>query len=414
MSNPDKIFKDKLIDHETPLGGRTSFEKVMAMRNKEYTPVWWKPALLVLCTLSAVSVTGYFMFQQNNGTLPAASSQGEGKASIEQQQDNANSGRSLNGNDQQATSDPDNNTGTLDVLRNTENASAAYGRKRSGNTGQNPIASETDNTGSSIVYIDASGLQGFGIVPVWNKFELGAAPNRLKLAHKLKREPEVKHWPAIELMMATGSSNIRDFDAGNAYSVRGNHRFGQYSAIALWDAGNGIQLGTGIGYSQFAGNGEWRSQNPITTQKITSDTVVIVQPGFPDKTVITFDTTTVTETEIKTGELQYKMSKVSIPLAFRYNIGQGRTLIRLSANIAPGMLTTTSGSLFNRESSMQMDQNRSFTMDARLGVGLYYLMSKRTAIIIEPGASYQSVLSNGWSPYSRIGLGMGFGLVIKL
>lgn len=55
-------FKEKLYDFETPLGGNVSFEKVMAMRRKKGAPIWWKPAILVVATMSAVTLTGFFWF----------------------------------------------------------------------------------------------------------------------------------------------------------------------------------------------------------------------------------------------------------------------------------------------------------------------------------------------------------------
>jgi hypothetical protein len=62
-------FKEKLYDLETPLGGNVSFEKVMAMRRKKGAPIWWKPAILVVATMSAVTLTGFLWFGNGSSRL---------------------------------------------------------------------------------------------------------------------------------------------------------------------------------------------------------------------------------------------------------------------------------------------------------------------------------------------------------
>ena len=69
MTNPDKIFKDKLYDIETPLSGNVSFENVMAMRKTTTPSIWWKPALLVVATLSLVSLTGFLINSNSKPSL---------------------------------------------------------------------------------------------------------------------------------------------------------------------------------------------------------------------------------------------------------------------------------------------------------------------------------------------------------
>jgi hypothetical protein len=414
MNNPDKIFKDKLFDLETPLGGSVSFDKVMAMRDQSRRPVWWKPALLVLSTLSVVSLTGYFAFRQTGmGAMPSgsqvaqesskdpgsnvASNHGSGNVSIGAQQEAPTSGHEM-------------------IQPRQGNWSSNKAARPANNSATEKTSDkDQDNAYQELAYIDASGLQGFGIKALWNNFELGDSKNKLKLAHKFKLDEKEKNLPAIELMMATGGREIRDFQGQNPFSIRGNHRFGQYSAVALWDAGNGFQLGAGIGYSQFAGNGEWRKVTPYSRQQIDTNVVIIVQPGFPNKIVTTYDTSNISGTDVQTGAVKYQLSKISVPLAFRYHIGQGRSLFRISATLSPGLLSSSSGQAFNKNSYMEVNnRSNNFTLDARLGLGLHYLMSSRTALIIEPGATYQSVMGAGWQPYNRVGIGMGFGLVIKL
>ena len=99
----------------------------------------------------------------------------------------------------------------------------------------------------------------------------------------------------------------------------------------------------------------------------------------------------------------------------RYHIGEGRTIIRFSGTISPGILTSTSGNMFNKESTTNINAQKqsNFTLDAKLGVGLYYLITPKVAFVAEPGLVYQSVYGEAWKNYNRVSIGLGLGLVFK-
>lgn len=422
MKNPDQIFKDKLYDLETPLGGNVSFEKVMARRNKPAIPVWWKPAMLVVATLSVVSLTAYFI-------KPTGTNQGNSNHAAAQTGNSSGSDLHNQGNSKSALpaiKDKDQNTGKTGTVQTDNTADRTTGavsgipfhgsdgftsgsdnHKNNTSGGTNTAAIESKT--SLAQYLRSFGLRIFvtGNPAEYAKGNLSINPRDIP-------EPDKFVWPSVELMMNTGGRNY-GFTGNNAWSSRGNHYFGQYSAIALWDIKGGIQLGAGFGFSQFMGNGEWRSLNVYNKQVIDTQTITIIQPGLPNKTITVYDTSTQQVKEVKSGNLNYRMSKISVPLAFRYHFGEGRTIWRLSGTVSPGMLANSTGSIFSKTETMGIsDQtgNR-FTMDARLGLGMHYVLNRRIAIVAEPGMVYQSVFGNQWKAYDRVTLGFGLGLVIK-
>ncbi|MBS3914769.1 MAG: hypothetical protein KG003_09725 [Bacteroidetes bacterium] len=423
MSNLENNIKNKLYNLETPLGGNVSFEKVMAMRTKERGNIWWKPTLMVASILGVVSLTGYYFYQKYSNP----------SETVSQISDSKNQGSSDVG-------DKSNNPVASEkspTQNSMENASISASEMQNANAGsgkraiyparrnrdlipsegpiENPVEREVAGNITENIWTDWSGLHSFGLHEKWEKYSLASNDKRLKYKHKRVDNKDPKVLPEIELMMATGNRNVKEYATLNSYAVRGIHRYTQFSASALWDLGKGWKAGAGVGYSQFAGNGEWRNLYPVTTQKVRIDTTIIVQPGFPDKQVITRDTTYVTTNEIQTGKLSYTLSKISIPLSFQYYLGRGTTLFRLNGTVAPGWLSAENGQIFSKEDSRNTTGSiNQMTLDGRLGMGLYYVLNKRTAIIIEPGATYQSVLGHGWNTYNRIGFGMGFGLMIKL
>lgn len=407
MINPDKIFKDKLFDLETPLGGNVSFEKVMAKRNKPVTPIWWKPALLVVATMSVVSLTGYFWTQGielNSNALSENISITENASSSKMGNNTGASGNREKNHSVENADVPNKmiTTKLTDVIK-ISNAS-----QKQSSSGLAEAKSVSRELGVWNRILRSFGIRSYmGSVKEWSSVLLENTPREYNF-----EKPRVK--PSFEIMMNTGGRNHNTYSGNQNYSVRGNHYFGQYTAIALWDLGRGFQFGGGFGYGQFMGNGEWRSISQIQKQLIDTQTITIVQPGLPDKTVTIYDTTLVSENQLSSGNLRYRMSKVSLPVAFRFHLGEGRTLIRFSGTVSPGLLSYSSGNVFNEDRVKNLNGNsRSFTLDARAAVGVHYLLTRKIAIIAEPGMFYQSVQGNGWNGFNRLNLGMGLGMVIK-
>lgn len=415
-------FKEKLYDLETPLGGNVSFEKVMAMRRKKGAPIWWKPAVLVVATMSAVTLTGFFWFGNGFSRLtkstnpPIVAKQN----SINQQGVRIPSEFESTAQNK-ATPDaaPQNNVAEKpsNSLRNPNPDAAQKPRAiRNQNAvsdakapGEKIEASPVENAPSWL----PSGLFGFG---------LRMHPAELNMNGVIHINPETRHKdpftpsPFIpdhaELMLYTGTQNYNSFQSDKDFTIQGNHRSAQYSAIALWNLAYGLQLGAGLGYGQTAGTGVWRHTEVKQEVTISSRVVTVYQPGMPPKYVTVYDTAVNAVKTSQTGDIQYTASKLSLPLALRMNFGEGRMLFRVSATLAPGLLTQSSGEAFNRESHAALQRNaHSFVLDSRFGAGLYYTLSPRMALIAEPSLNLQRI--QGVPSMNRINYGLGFGILIK-
>lgn len=431
MNNPDKIFKDKLFDLETPLGGNVSFEKVIAKRNTHGGATWWKPALLVFATMSAVSLTGFFWLRD----VPNS------KTNAEMAVSTGKNGGSGNLKNQQPTIAPATPTVSLDSKGNTSNTASTMQTATGANFGHHVNINRSNQNGKQLgqnknsgawntqkqdlqinaqsevqtVKSDATELHGTHIkMSLGEPYVFSSEIINPALLHELESSNGKFKWPFdVELMMYTGTSQIKDFTGAEGYSIKGVHRTGQYNAIALYSLSHGIQIGAGLGFGQFAGNGEWMNIAYGSKQVVSSRQITIVQPGLPDRTVTVFDTNTVKTTNVTRGNVAYRMDKLSIPLAFRMHFGQGRTLFRVSAQIAPGFVTGKSGDVFNGTEFKSTKSLSGVTLDSRIGAGLYYTLSKRMAIIAEPSLNYQALSAKGWTQYNRFSFGLGFGLVFK-
>lgn len=414
MNRMDKIFKDKLYDMETPLGGRVSFDKVMRQRRTPQWPVWWKPAVLVFATMSAVSLTGYFWISdRSSGT----SNEAVAVQHSSQQLNSVKPHNSLNQNPVAAGSEASEES----VSQNTEQTvkaatvfKAVQNRrnKPSGNL-NSPVKAQVETTKETEGEMaDFNAFSSFGIR--WSDLIISNTERR-SLKFKVKdfsTEPALPK-PAVELMFVSGGkSNLPDMSS--AYSIRGNHYFGQYSATALWDAGRGFKLGLGLGFTQYKGYGEWQNIQKTDQTRIDTQYITIVQPGLPDKTITVYDTTIQTVNQVTTGNVNYTFDKVSVPFAFRYYLGEGRMLWRLNATFAPGMISYSKGSVFNSTKQQEINgRMHNFSMDARVAIGLEMLMSKRFSLLIEPGLNYQMVSGSAWKGFSRTTKGLGIGLIYK-
>lgn len=447
MSSPDKIFKDKLYNLETPLGGGMSFDKVMAMRNNKTSPVWWKPTLLVVATLSVVSLTGFFWLSNGSSSSKpevAASNTNSNANNSGGGMDNSNSNTENNAVANNNNSNIKEPTGTNNSNVGDGIPTIANGSQSSSGRSVNPTQGTAANQGVSngngnhdkptkhsippvvafnevprnvdvAEFPDHSGLDNQGIDATLFDYPAILSQNlNPAVPYPDLMEKQRLTLPTFEVMMYTGALNQNKFDANSSYSIRGSHRSGIYSAVALWDLNQGMQLGAGIGFAQFMGNGKWQNTHNYIQQNIHSRTVTIVQPGFPDRQITVYDTTNTPTTDVTQGDITYNLSKLSVPLAFRMHFGEGRTLLRASATIAPGMLLGNSGTLFNRETSLPLTQKiHNPTLDAKIGLGAYYLLSTKLAVVVEPSVAYQSILGNNLGAYNRFNFGLGFGLVIK-
>lgn len=218
-----------------------------------------------------------------------------------------------------------------------------------------------------------------------------------------------------EFTAFTGSHNAINFDNRDNLSVLGTQYHAHYQFAILKDLGNGHLAGLGLAYGEWVGNGQYRDRRLETFTEIDTFHVVVMIPGQPVQTVEVIDTNTFTEWSETTGTLNYKISKVSIPLAYRNYLPIGKTVWRLSAQVSPGMTTRTEGSYFSRTEYLPLSVQRQFTLDGRLAFGPSVPVSNVWTIVLEPNLFAQSfVEAQTRVAKAKLFSGFGVSLVGKL
>lgn len=218
-----------------------------------------------------------------------------------------------------------------------------------------------------------------------------------------------------EFMAFTGSHNAINFDNRDNLSVLGTQYHAHYQFAILKDLGNGHLAGMGLAYGEWVGNGQYRDRHLETFTQIDTFHVVVMIPGQPVQSVEVIDTNTFTEWSETTGTLNYKISKVSIPLAYRNYLPLGKSVWRLSAQLSPGMTTRTEGSYFSRTDYLPLSVQRQFTFDGRLAFGPTVPISNIWTIVLEPNLFAQSfVEAQTRVAKAKLFSGFGVSLVGKL
>jgi hypothetical protein len=218
-----------------------------------------------------------------------------------------------------------------------------------------------------------------------------------------------------EFTAFTGSHNAINFDNRDNLSVLGTQYHAHYQMAILKDLGNGHLAGMGLAYGEWVGNGQYRNRTLETFTQIDTFQVVVMIPGYPVQTVDVIDTNTFSEWSETTGTLNYKISKISIPLAYRKYLPLGKTVWRLSAQLSPGMTTRTEGSYFSRSEYLPLSVQRQFTFDGRLAFGPSVPISNMWTIMLEPNLFAQSfVEAQSKQAKAKLFSGFGVSLVGKL
>lgn len=436
MNNPDKYFRDKLYDLETPLNDRLSFEGVMARRKAGRKVFWWKPTLAIIAGLFAVTGAAYLWFGNHDADGSGISDNKNKKAAIASGKQQGVNLQSPGQNAKPADPDPADEKST-DFVQSSKNESAEYSgsnriqNTRSGAGMVRPVTGGyqiiSGNNADKAVTQDAPASPET-FAPAWLARLFGRKPAiqpigyaagdlaRLNISinpYEAYRDPALPLY--VELMAITGGNGYRNFDENADLSIRGNHHFSQYHAILLTDIGRGMLAGAGLSYQACMGVAQVRKAEYAERMVVDSHTVVIIQPGLPPRNVVVRDTSFVTDRRTVGTDISYRMNKVSVPLAFRYQLGQGRGIIRLSATLAPGIVTMQAGTMFNRSEMTRMENVRShaLTLDARIGAGMYYQMSRNVAIVAEPVLQWQTAAGKAWKPFNRLGAGFGLGVVFR-
>jgi hypothetical protein len=437
----NQTLRDKFQDLESPFNDRVTFEAVMKKREKKKRRViFWLPSVAVVAGLFLSAGLGYMFLSDSNSAVksPQVALKNvvvkPNKKSFAKNQNEKS--ESLDG------------VGIKSALISSTNTSSKSLKVSSPVNNQNRIVNNKILTTNSLEGNFLKDELPFINTPV-NVVEEVAAANLVDMINnaenqlmfcdprgiysvsigisKMKEEfieiPEgeyEKAWdPARyrskwygEMGATTGSKVIVDFDNKNALSVLGTMYHANYQGLILRDLGNGIMLGTGISYGEWIGNGEWQLTQTERKTYIDSYDLVVMIP--PVQTVRVYDTSEVIDVKLTTGDIQYKIDKVSLPLAMRYNLMFGKVAWRLAAQLNPGITTKTTGDYFTKTEYHAISQQRTFCMDAKLAFGPSFALSSDWTLVLEPNAMLHSFYDkSGKRAYSKILTGFGMTVVRK-
>ena len=448
----NQTLRDKFQDLESPFNDRVTFEAVMKKREKKKRRViFWLPSVAVVAGLFLSAGLGYMFLSDSNSAVKSpqvslkqvvvkpnkksfAKNQNEKSESIQgagiSREDissnniSARSRKASNAVNSQILA-PNNQILTTNSLEGNflkaelplinapvnvvEEAAAA----RTSSIDKSVDANLVDmihNAENQLMYCDPR-----GIYPV----SIGMSKMKEEFIEIPEGEYEKAWDPARyrskwygEMGATTGSKVIVDFDNKNALSVLGTMYHANYQGLILRDLGNGIMLGTGISYGEWIGNGEWQLTQSERKTLIDSYDLVVMIP--PVQTVRVYDTSEVIDVKLTTGDIQYKIDKVSLPLAMRYNLMLGKVAWRLAAQLNPGITTKTTGDYFTKTEYHSISQQRMFCMDAKLAFGPSFALSTDWTLVLEPNAMLHSFYDkSGKRTYSKILTGFGMTVVRK-
>ncbi len=448
----NQTLRDKFQDLESPFNDRVTFEAVMKKREKKKRRViFWLPSVAVVAGLFLSAGLGYMFLSDSSSAVKSPqvslkqvvvkpnkksfaknqnekseSIQGAGiyRENISSNNTSARSRKASNAVNSQILA-PNNEILTTNSLEGNflkaelpsinapvnvvEEAAAARISSIDKSVDAN-LVDMIHNAENQLIYCDPR-----GIYPV----SIGMSKMKEEFIEIPEGEYEKAWDPARyrskwygEMGATTGSKVIVDFDNKNALSVLGTMYHANYQGLILRDLGNGIMLGTGISYGEWIGNGEWQLTQSERKTLIDSYDLVVMIP--PVQTVRVYDTSEVIDVKLTTGDIQYKIDKVSLPLAMRYNLMLGKVAWRLAAQLNPGITTKTTGDYFTKTEYHSISQQRMFCMDAKLAFGPSFALSTDWTLVLEPNAMLHSFYDkSGKRTYSKILTGFGMTVVRK-
>lgn len=448
----NQTLRDKFQDLESPFNDRVTFEAVMKKREKKKRRViFWLPSVAVVAGLFLSAGLGYMFLSDSNSAVKSpqvalknvvvkpnkkafAKNQNEKSESLDGVgiksaviSSNNTSSKSLKGsipvNNQNRTFNNKPLTSNslegnflkaeLPFVNTPVNVVEELAAARTSSIDKKVDANLVDminNAENQLMFCDPR-----GIYPV----SIGMSKMKEEFIEIPEGEYEKAWDPARyrskwygEMGATTGSKVIVDFDNKNALSVLGTMYHANYQGLILRDMGNGIMLGTGISYGEWIGNGEWQLTQTERKTFIDSYDLVVMIP--PVQTVRVYDTSEVIDVKLTTGDIQYKIDKVSLPLAMRYNLMLGKVAWRLAAQLNPGITTKTTGDYFTKTEYHSISQQRMFCMDAKLAFGPSFALSSDWTLVLEPNAMLHSFYDkSGKRTYSKILTGFGMTVVRK-
>jgi hypothetical protein len=437
----NQTLRDKFQDLESPFNDRVTFEAVMKKREKKKRRViFWLPSVAVVAGLFLSAGLGY-MFLSNSNSAVKSPQVALKNVVVKPNKKSFAKNQNVNSESIQGAG-----ISRADISSN--NTSSKSLKVSSPVNNQNRIVNNKTLIDNTLLGNFLKAELPFVNAPV-NVVEEAAAANLVDMIHntenqlmfcdprgiypvsigmsKMKEEfieiPEgeyEKDWDPGryrskwygEMGASTGSKVIVDFDNKNALSILGTMYHANYQGLILRDIGNGIMLGTGLSYGEWIGNGEWQLTQTEHKTFIDSYDLVVMIP--PVQTVRVYDTTHVIDSKVTTGEIHYKIDKVSLPLAMRYNVMLGKVTWRLAAQVNPGITTKTSGDFFTKTEYHPIIEQRMFCMDAKLAFGPSFAVTSDWTLVLEPNAMLHSFYDkSGKRSYSKILTGFGMTVVRK-
>jgi len=437
----NQTLRDKFQDLESPFNDRMTFEAVMKKREKKKRRViFWLPSVAVVAGLFLSAGLGY-MFLSNSNSAVKSPQVALKNVVVKPNKKSFAKNQNVNSESIQGAG-----ISRADISSN--NTSSKSLKVSSPVNNQNRIVNNKTLVDNTLLGNFLKAELPFVNAPV-NVVEEAAAANLVDMIHntenqlmfcdprgiypvsigmsKMKEEfieiPEgeyEKDWDPGryrskwygEMGASTGSKVIVDFDNKNALSILGTMYHANYQGLILRDIGNGIMLGTGLSYGEWIGNGEWQLTQTEHKTFIDSYDLVVMIP--PVQTVRVYDTTHVIDSKVTTGEIHYKIDKVSLPLAMRYNVMLGKVTWRLAAQVNPGITTKTSGDFFTKTEYHPIIEQRMFCMDAKLAFGPSFAVTSDWTLVLEPNAMLHSFYDkSGKRSYSKILTGFGMTVVRK-
>ena len=448
----NQTLRDKFQDLESPFNDRVTFEAVMKKREKKKRRViFWLPSVAVVAGLFLSAGIGYMLLSDSNSAVKSpqvalknvvvkpnkksfAKNQNEKSESLQgvgiksavissnntslksSKTSNSSNSQILATNNKTLTVNPllgDFLKAELPFINTPVNVVDELAAARTSSIDKSVEANLVDmihNAENQLIFCDPR-----GIYPV----SIGMSKMKEEFIEIPEGEYEKAWDPARyrskwygEMGATTGSKVIVDFDNKNALSVLGTMYHANYQGLILRDMGNGIMLGTGISYGEWIGNGEWQLTQTERKTYIDSYDLVVMIP--PVQTVRVYDTSEVIDVKLTTGDIQYKIDKVSLPLAMRYNLMLGKVAWRLAAQLNPGITTKTTGDYFTKTEYHSISQQRMFCMDAKLAFGPSFALSSDWTLVLEPNAMLHSFYDkSGKRTYSKILTGFGMTVVRK-
>ncbi len=437
----NQTLRDKFQDLESPFNDRVTFEAVMKKREKKKRRViFWLPSVAVVAGLFLSAGLGYMFLSDSNSAVksPQVALKNvvvkPNKKSFAKNQNEKSESLDGVGIKSALISSTNTSSKSLKVSSPVNNQNRTVNNKilTTNSLEGNFLRAELPFVNNPVNVVEE--VAAANLVDMINNAEnqlmfcdpRGIYPVSIGMS-KMKEEfieiPEgeyEKAWdPARyrtkwygEMGATTGSKVIVDFDNKNALSVLGTMYHANYQGLILRDMGNGIMLGTGISYGEWIGNGEWQLTQTERKTYIDSYDLVVMIP--PVQTVRVYDTSEVIDVKLTTGDIQYKIDKVSLPLAMRYNLMFGKVAWRLAAQLNPGITTKTTGDYFTKTEYHAISQQRTFCMDAKLAFGPSFALSSDWTLVLEPNAMLHSFYDkSGKRAYSKILTGFGMTVVRK-